>query len=349
MQPHDSLIHPLEIGGVLIPNNLVLAPMAGVADGPFRLVCSRLGAGLTVSELVSARGLLNENGPTHDLVSFSGQPRPYAVQIFGSNPDLMAEAARRVESLGICDIIDINMGCPVAKVVKTGAGAALMRDPRLAASIIRSVRAAVRLPVTVKCRIGWCKTQIHVQEFVRMAVGEGAAAVAVHARTKEAMYSGKAEWEHLAGLSEICGRIPFIANGDLSDREALHRVHEISGCDGFMIGRSAIGKPWIFAELTGRSHADTPEARHSIFLDHFLETLMEHGSKGVPLFRVHLFAYLRSHPRAAAMRRRLCAEHDPVIVRDLAAEFYLNRQVPDWLDFDLLKDPATYSSSSSGR
>jgi len=347
VESRDPLIRPLDIGGVRIPNNLVLAPMAGVADGPFRLVCSRLGAGLTVSELVSARGLLNENGPTHDLVSFSGQPRPYAVQIFGSDPALMAEAARRVEALGICDIIDINMGCPVAKVVKTGAGAALMRDPALAASIIRSVRAAVRLPVTVKCRIGWCKTQIHVREFVRMAVGEGAAAVAVHARTKEAMYTGKAEWEHLAGLAEICGTVPFIANGDLADREALKRVHEISGCTGFMVGRPAIGKPWLFAELAGKPIADTPEARHAIFLDHFLETLMEHGSKGVPLFRVHLFAYLRNHPRAAAMRRRLCSEHDPVVVRDLGAEFYLNRRVPDWLDFGLLKEPMAYSSSSS--
>lgn len=339
MSGYDQLIRPLQIGGVNIPNNLVLAPMAGVADGPFRLICSRLGAGLTVSELVSSRGLLNENGPTHDLIAFSGQPRPYAVQIFGSDPAAMAEAARRVEALGICDIIDINMGCPVAKVVKTGAGAALMRTPALAASIIRHVKAAVKLPVTVKCRIGWCQTQINVRDFVKMAVSEGAAAVAVHARTKEAMYTGIAAWEHLDGLADLCGRIPFIANGDLVDRAALKRIHEISGCSGFMIGRPTIGKPWLFSELLRNPICETPESRHEIFHQHFTETLMEHGSHGVPLFRVHLFAYLRNHPRAASMRRRLCSEHDPAIVRDLGSEFYLNTHVPDWLNYQQQKEP----------
>lgn len=338
MDKPDSLISPFTIGGVQISNNLILAPMAGVADGPFRRVCAQQGAGLTVSELVSARGLLNENGPTHDLISFSGQPRPYAVQIFGSDPDSMAEAARRVEALQICDIIDINMGCPVSKVVKTGAGAALMRNPGLAASIIRSVRSAVRLPVTVKCRIGWCLTQINVRDFVKMAVNEGAAAVAVHARTKEAMYSGAATWEHLDGLADLCGNIPFIANGDLTDRASLKRVREISGCTGFMIGRPAIGKPWIFSELLNRPVSDDPGVRHEIFRRHFIETVMEHGSHGVPLFRVHLFAYLRSHPHAAAMRRRLCSEHDPAIVRDLGAEFYLGAQIPDWLNYQQQKE-----------
>jgi len=329
----DPLISPLEIGGVRILNNLVLAPMAGVADGPFRRICAQLGAGLTVSELVSARGLLNENGPTHDLISFTGQPRPYAVQIFGSDPATMAEAARRVEAMGVCDMIDINMGCPVAKVVKTGAGAALMRNPPLAASIIRSVRAAVRLPVTVKCRIGWCQSQINVKDFVKMAVAEGAAAVAVHARTKEAMYTGIADWRHLEGLADCCGKIPFIANGDLTDRAALERVREISGCAGFMIGRPAIGKPWIFSELLGEPVSNDPAERHTIFRRHFIEAIMEHGSRGVPLFRVHLFAYLRNYPHAAAMRRRLCSEHDPAIVRDLGAEFYLGATIPDWLNY----------------
>ncbi len=319
----SGLTAGFRIGGVELPNSLVLAPMAGVADGPFRALCARLGAGLTVSELANARALTLGSAPTVALTRFLGQPRPFAVQIFGADPDTMARAAAAVEASGVCDLIDINMGCPVAKVVKTGAGAAMMKNPRLAGQVIDAVRKAVTLPVTVKFRLGWSSGQITVRDFTRMALDHGVAAVAVHARTKEAGYSGRAQWDLLEGLGAECGNVPFIANGDLATPEDLMAVRQISGCRGFMVGRAAIGRPWVFAELLGRSLPDEGVTRFRIFRWHLREVLMEHGSKGVALFRVHLFAYLRNHPGASQLRRRMCHERNPAAVQDAGREFFL--------------------------
>ncbi|RCK75318.1 MAG: tRNA dihydrouridine synthase B [Candidatus Ozemobacter sibiricus] len=313
------------IGGVALPNSLILAPMAGVADGPFRAVCARLGAGLTVSELANARALTLGSAPTVALTRFLGQPRPFAVQIFGADPDTMARAAALVEASGVCDLIDINMGCPVSKVVKTGAGAAMMKNPRLAGEVITAVRRAVSLPVTVKFRLGWSANQITVRDFTRMVLDRGVAAVAVHARTKEAGYTGRAQWELLAGLGAECGEVPFIANGDLATPEDLATVQKISGCRGFMVGRAAIGRPWVFAELLGRPLPDDGALRFRIFRWHLREMLMEHGAKGVALFRVHLFAYLRHHPGASQLRRRMCNERDPVVVQEAGRAFFAGR------------------------
>lgn len=235
----------------------------------------------------------------------------------------MAFAAQQVAELGICDMIDINMGCPVPKVVKTGAGSALMKTPARAAEIITAVRNAVALPVTVKCRIGWDEGSINVRDFVKMAVDAGAQAVAVHARTRRAGYSGPALWEHLEGLGDICGRVPFIANGDLADHADLIRVREISGCSGFMIGRGSIGRPWLFSELLGYSWAQSRRFQLALFRRHLIETLMEHGHRGIPLFRVHLFGYLRRHPQAGLLRRTLSEERNPLRILRLAASFFL--------------------------
>lgn len=316
------------IGPVEVPNSLVLAPMAGVADGPFRALCARLGAGLTVSELANARALTLGSTPTIALTRFLGQPRPFAVQIFGADPATMARAAAAVEAWEICDLIDINMGCPVSKVVKTGAGAAMMRNPRLAGQVIAAVRQAVSLPVTVKFRLGWSSGQINVRDFTKMVLDQGVAAVAVHARTREAMYSGRAQWDLLAGLGDLCGPVPFIANGDLGSPADLEEIQRISGCRGFMVGRAAIGRPWVFAELLGRPLPDEPAVRFAVFRAHLREMLMEHGSKGVALFRVHLFAYLRSHPGASALRRQLCYERNPAVVQAVGREFYFGGPPP---------------------
>ncbi len=318
----DGIIKPVKIGNVQLPNNLVLAPMAGVTDGSFRQLCARMGAGYSVSELASAKALSFKSPQTVDMIKFDGNTGPYAVQIFGSEPDLMAESAAYVESLGICDIIDINMGCPVAKVVKTGAGSALMKTPNLAAEIIKKVSAAVKLPVTCKFRIGWTENTINVKEFAAAMVEAGAKAITVHARTRQAMYTGPAQWQYLEGIKEIAKDIPFFANGDISCEEHVIELYERTGCDGFMIGRGCVGKPWLYSQLLGHEELLNPQLRFPIFRHHLIDMLMEHGSSAVQLFRVHLFGYLRNHPHSATLRRALCMERSPYIVMETGKKFF---------------------------
>lgn len=318
----SKFVKPVKIGNLTLPNNLVLAPMAGVTDGSFRLLCARMGAGYTVSELASSKAISIGNKQSINLIRFQAQARPYAAQIFGPDPEIMATAAARIEELGVCDAIDINMGCPVAKVVKTGAGSALMKTPELAAKIVKAVSAAVSLPVTIKCRIGWTENSINVRDFVKSCLDAGAKAITVHARTREAGYTGQAKWEHLEGLGELCQDIPFFANGDISEPEHLKQLAEISGCSGFMIGRGCVGRPWIFAELCGNNKFDNDLYKFKALKAHLLDMMMEHGPRAVPLFRVHLFGYLKSHPHAAKLRKALCEERDPAKVISTAENFF---------------------------
>jgi len=320
----NGIIKPLTIGNVKLPNNLVLAPMAGVTDGSFRLLCARLGAGFTVSELASAKAITMQSSQTIDMVRFQAQARPYAVQIFGSDPEIMSQAAAIIDQFNICEIIDINMGCPVSKVVKTGAGSALMKTPELAAQIIRRVKDAVKVPVTVKFRIGWTESSINVKDFARTVLDAGAQAITVHARTRQAGYTGNAQWQHLEGLKEICGKIPFIANGDICSHEHVKQLYERTGCDGFMIGRGCVGKPWLYAQILGHKEFDDPRVQFRIFCHHLKDMLMEHGPAAVPLFRVHLFGYLKSHPHSARMRRDLCNERDPLNIIATGKVFFAN-------------------------
>ena len=322
----NGIIKPLKIGNVQLPNNLVLAPMAGVTDGSFRQLCARLGAGYSISELASCKALQMKSSQTIEMITFDGKTGPYAVQIFGSEPDLMAEAASFVESLKICDIIDINMGCPVSKVVKTGAGSALMKTPNLAAEIIKAVSKSVKLPVTCKYRIGWTENSINVKEFTQAVIEAGAKAVTVHARTRQSMYTGPAQWQYLEGIKELCGSIPFIANGDISSEEHIVELYERTGCDGFMIGRGCVGKPWLYAHLLGHEELLNPELRFPIFRHHLMDMMMEHGSSAVPLFRVHLFGYLKNHPHSAALRRSLCMERNPNVVLQAGKDFFANNR-----------------------
>ncbi|MBF0409845.1 MAG: tRNA dihydrouridine synthase DusB [Candidatus Riflebacteria bacterium] len=325
-----SLIKPLKIKGITFPNNLVLAPMAGVTDGPFRYFCSKLGAGLTVSELASAKAVLLGNKTTIRMLNYTLQPRPFSAQIFGHDPSDMAEAASKIEKMGVCELIDINMGCPVAKVVKSGAGSAMMKTPELARKIISAVKNAVKIPVTVKFRLGWTESQINVIDFTKMTLDAGADAITVHARTREAGYSGTADWKRLENMQNLCGSVPFIANGDIKSSEDIIKVHEISGASGFMIGRGAIGNPWLFrkiiSESSESSSSDVPEMsselKFELFRDHLIESLVEHGNKGVALFRVHLFAYLRGHPNASQFRREMCSERNPTVVLNNGKTFF---------------------------
>ncbi|MBP2655845.1 MAG: TIM-barrel protein, nifR3 family [Firmicutes bacterium] len=226
---------------------VIFAPMAGVTDLPFRILVKEMGCSLVYSEMISAKGLIYQNCNTLDLLKFDEQERPIAVQIFGSEPDSMAAAAKIVERFGV-DIIDINMGCPTAKIVKNGEGSALMRQPELAYRIIANVVDAVGIPVTVKIRKGWDECSVNAVEIAQLAERAGAAAIAVHGRTREQFYAGKADWDIIRAVKESI-TIPVIGNGDVRTPDDALRLLTETGCDGIMIGRAAQGNPWIFSQV----------------------------------------------------------------------------------------------------
>jgi tRNA-dihydrouridine synthase B len=220
------------------------------------------------------------------------------------------------------------MGCPVPKVVKTGAGSALMNTPELAAEIVKRVSEVVTVPVTIKCRIGWSQNSINVKDFVKRMLDSGAKAITVHARTRQAGYSGDAQWEHLEELGQICEDVPFFANGDISEPEHIEELHRRTGCSGYMIGRGCVGRPWLFAELLGHSQFSDPKTRFRVFRHHLIDMLMEYGPKAVPLFRVHLFGYLKNHHNAAKARRILCDERDPHRIIETGQAFFSDLPLP---------------------
>jgi nifR3 family TIM-barrel protein len=234
----------LEIGNLKLDNNVLLAPMAGITDRPFRILCKEQGCGLTYTEMVSARGLYYDNTRTESLLYIKHNDRPTAVQLFGSDAGLMAEQAARLCENG-ADIIDINMGCPTPKIVKNGDGAALMRNPRLVAEIVKRVSLAINVPLTVKIRKGWDKNSVNALEIARIVQENGAAAIAVHGRTREQFYSGTADWDMIAQIKKSLS-IPVIGNGDIFSPEDAARMLIKTGCDAVMIGRGARGNPWIF-------------------------------------------------------------------------------------------------------
>jgi tRNA-dihydrouridine synthase B len=237
----------LQIGAVVLENPVVLAPMAGITDAPFRRIVKRFGPGLLCGEMVSATALHYQSGKSRELITVDPAERPISIQIFGSNPEFMAEAARRVADQG-ADLIDINMGCPVPKVVKNGEGAALMNDLPLAARIIRTVVRSVTTPVTVKFRLGWDEDHLVAVELARISQESGAAAVAVHGRTRNQFYQGKADWEQLRLVKQQV-TIPVIGNGDIDSEQAAQTMLITTGCDGVMIGQAALGRPWFFARV----------------------------------------------------------------------------------------------------
>lgn len=238
---------PLQIGNVALKNNLILAPMAGVTDLPFRLLCKEQGAGLLCMEMVSAKAILYKNRNTEELLSIEEEERPVSLQLFGSDPDVISEMAKQIEERPF-DILDINMGCPVPKVVNNGDGSALMKNPLLAGKIIEKTVKAIKKPVTVKIRKGFDEAHVNAVELAHIAEESGASAVAVHGRTREQYYSGKADWEIIRKVKEAV-RIPVIGNGDLTCGADVIAMEELTGCDGFMIARGAQGNPWIFKQI----------------------------------------------------------------------------------------------------
>lgn len=246
MRGNRILIKDLVIGSVSLDGNLILAPMAGVTDLPYRVLCKEQGASLVYTEMISAKGIYYNNKNTEKLWEIDEAERPAALQLFGSDPELMADMAKKIDGRNF-DILDINMGCPVPKVVNNGEGSALMKTPELAGRIIRAVSDATDKPLTVKFRKGFGKDDNTAVEFAKMAEANGAAAVAVHGRTREQYYTGKADWDVLADVKKAVS-IPVIGNGDLFTPEDVKNMYERTGVDGFMFGRGARGNPWLFSQ-----------------------------------------------------------------------------------------------------
>ena len=235
----------MQIGSVTLAGRLALAPMAGVTDLAFRQICREHGAALTVTEMVSTKALCYQDRKTPRLLALGEDEHPAAAQVFGHEPETMAEGAKIARAVSGCDIIDINMGCPAPKIVNNGDGPALMRDPALAARVIEAVVKAVDVPVTVKFRKGWDEKSVNCVEFARMAEAAGAAAITIHGRTRAQQYSGKADWDAIRAVKQAVS-IPVFANGDVAEPADAVRILEYTGADAVMIGRGALGDPWIF-------------------------------------------------------------------------------------------------------
>ena len=300
----------LKIGNVTLEQNIILAPMAGVTDLPFRLLCKEQGCGLTVTEMVSAKAILYHNRNTEELLRTEPAEQPVAVQLFGSDPAIMAEIAAQVAE-GPYAIIDVNMGCPVPKIVKNGEGSALMRAPRKAQAVLAARVKAVRKRVTVKFRKGFDEGSVNAVEFAKMAESCGVAAVAVHGRTREQYYSGKADWEIIRRVKEAV-KIPVIGNGDIFTPEDGARMLSKTGCDGIMVARGAKGNPWIFSRLnhyleTGEllPGPDGKEIREMI-LRHSRMLAQYKGEKpAMRQMRGHVAWYSKGLPNSAAMRNEI--------------------------------------------
>ena len=302
----------LKIGNVELDNPYVLAPMAGVTDLPFRLLCREQGAGLLCMEMVSAKAIQYNNKNTKALLEIHPEERPVSLQLFGSEPDVISEIAKQIEELPFA-ILDINMGCPVPKIVRNGEGSALMKNPKLVHEIVSKTAKAIQKPVTVKIRKGFDDTCINAVEIAKIIEDAGAAAVAVHGRTREQYYSGKADWDIIRQVKEAVS-IPVIGNGDVVSGESALAMMRETGCDGVMIGRGSQGNPWIFSELleyekTGvmPERPDREEIKNMILRHARLQLEYKGEYLGIREMRKHVAWYTTGMPNSAKLRNEINA------------------------------------------
>jgi tRNA-dihydrouridine synthase B len=300
----------LQIGKIKIEGNLVLGPMAGVTDLPFRLLCKEQGADLIYTEMVSAKGIQYNNKNTEELLLVKEEERPVSLQLFGRDPVILSETAKKIEHRNF-DILDINMGCPVPKVVNNGEGSALMKEPKLIGEIVSAVSKAISKPLTIKIRRGFNEAEINAVEVAKIAEANGAAAIAVHGRTREQYYSGKANWEIIRQVKEAVS-IPVIGNGDVVTYEDAVRIQKETGCDGVMIARGAQGNPWIFMHIKEAMRNNTTPLKPTIkeavamMLRHAkLEAMYKGEYVGIREMRKHVAWYTTGYPMAARFRQNV--------------------------------------------
>ena len=301
-------MNKLKIGNVTLENNLVLAPMAGVTDLPFRLLCRRQGAGLLCMEMVSAKAIYYKNKNTELLMEIHPEEHPVSLQLFGSDPDILAAMAAQIEERPF-EILDFNMGCPVPKVVNNHEGSALMKDPKLVEEILTKMVKAVKKPVTVKIRKGFDEEHVNAVEIAKIAESCGVAAIAVHGRTRQQYYSGKADWDIIRQVKEAV-KIPVIGNGDIFEPQDAKRMLEETGCDGLMVGRGARGNPWIFERIN--HYLETGEVLPPPGPVEVGEMILRHTRMHVALkgeyigmkeMRKHIAWYTAGLPHSSAIRR----------------------------------------------
>ena len=308
----EETMKGLKIGNVELENRYILGPMAGVTDLPFRLLCREQGAGLLCMEMVSAKAIMYNNRNTEQLLTIHPDERPVSLQLFGSDPKIMSEMAKRIEERPFA-ILDINMGCPVPKVVKNGEGSALMKEPKLVYEIVSAVVKAIGKPVTVKIRKGFDDEHVNAVEIARIIEEAGAAAVAVHGRTREQYYSGKADWDIIRQVKEAVS-IPVIGNGDVTSPERAEELVRRTGCDGVMIARGAQGNPWIFSEMI--SYEETGVVPPRPGKEELKEMMLRHARlqleykgeySGIREMRKHVAWYTKGIPGAARLREKINA------------------------------------------
>lgn len=298
----------MKIGNLHLSNNLIMAPLAGITDLAFRTIVRSYGCGLCYTEMVSADGLARGHRKTFGYLRSDPGDRPLIAQIFGSDPDVLAAAARVIEEGGLADAVDINMGCPVKPVIRRGAGAALMKDPERVRLIVRQARKAVRIPLTVKIRAGWSPKEKNALEIARIAEQEGADAIAVHPRTASQGFSGRSDWSVIAEVKAAL-KIPVIGNGDVETPDDVGAMIDSTGCDAVMIGRSALGNPWIFRNAlrirAGKgTELATLEEKVRLIGEHLERSVGLYGeATGVKCFRKHLFWYTRGLRGSATFRK----------------------------------------------
>ena len=299
-------LHKLKIGNVELVNNIILAPMAGVSDLPFRVICKKFGPGLTCTEMVSSKALYHDSYKTKKMMNIENEKRPVSIQIFGSDVETMGFAAKEVSSFA--DIVDINMGCPAPKIVKSGDGSKLLLDLEKCREIIRAVAENSKVPVTVKIRKGWDNEHVVAVQLAKIAEEEGASGVIVHGRTREEFYSGKVDKDIIKEVKKAVS-IPVIASGDIVDEKSAMEMFEYTGCDGIMIGRGAIGNPWIFNQIkhyleTGEKlQRPTNKEKLEIIKEHYSLAVEKKGEEvAVKEKRKYLAYYTKNMPNSSEFR-----------------------------------------------